>query len=645
MAERVGRGVVDIEPDVDGFGKKLDRDIERDGGKFGAIGKKAGGFLALGFVGAAAGAAAAIPGLVSAASDQQEALSKVAVVFGDNAKAVEDWASTSAMAFGQSKSQALEAAGTYGNLFQAFGLGRGEAQEMSTSLTELAADLASFNNTSIDEALQALQSGVSGETEPLKRYGIAINDVRLREEALALGLIKTTKDALSPAAKAQASYALIMKDTTLAQGDFARTSDGLANKQRIMSARFADLKATIGAGLIPIASKFFGIVLELTGGITAFIAAFKAGDGDITSSGLPGFLERLGFFTRQVVDAFKENGLGGAISFLGQRLAQAWPTIQAALGDLLGKLLQQLGLWAEAFVAWIKPLIPPFLAELGALVAAGAAWLLDVGLPTLIAKLKKWGDEFVAWIGPAIPPMLVELTKLLLVIGEWIVTTGAPKLLVMALDLAWALTGWAFTLGIQLVKGIGQSLLEVAKKVPGWVLDAAKWGKDMALGLIGDFVVWYVTLPIELGKKTAEIARKLGGIGKDIGLGLANGVIEAWNKLDLKIDVGWKMPGWLGGAEFKIKVDDIIPDIPKIAAANGAVITEPTIALMGEVPRARPEIVTPERLLRQIMREEGFANAPAGGAFAGASFEFHNVENPRDVADELYWLTATGGRS
>ena len=69
-------------------------------------------------------------------------------------------------------------------------------------MVQLAADLASFNNTSIEEALTSLQSGISGETEPLKKYGIVLSDVRLKEEALRLGLIKTTKDALTPAAKA-----------------------------------------------------------------------------------------------------------------------------------------------------------------------------------------------------------------------------------------------------------------------------------------------------------------------------------------------------------------------------------------------------------------------------------------------------------
>ena len=188
--------------------------------------------------------------LVNAASSVEESMSKVRVVFGNSAQAVVDFASTSASSIGMSKQQALEAAGTYGNLFQAFGIGKKASQEMSTELVKLAADLASFNNASIDDALQALRSGLSGETEPLKRFGVALNDVRLKQEALNLG-IYSGKGNLDIAAKSQAAFALIMKDTALAQGDFERTSSGVANQQRILAAQFADVRAELGEALIP----------------------------------------------------------------------------------------------------------------------------------------------------------------------------------------------------------------------------------------------------------------------------------------------------------------------------------------------------------------------------------------------------------
>lgn len=200
---------------------------------------------------------------VMAASNMAESLSKVRVVFGEGAAEVEKFGKNAAQNLGISNQAALEAAGTYGNLFQAFGLGQGEAQKMSTSLVQLAADMASFNNTSIDQAITALRSGLSGETEPLKRFGVALSEVRLKEEALRMGLIDTTKGTLPAAIKAQASYALIMRDTALAQGDYARTADGTANTMKTLQAKMEDAKVALGDALMPAFRGLLGI-LNLT---------------------------------------------------------------------------------------------------------------------------------------------------------------------------------------------------------------------------------------------------------------------------------------------------------------------------------------------------------------------------------------------
>lgn len=200
---------------------------------------------------------------IDAASSLQETTSKTSAVFGEQTSALDAWARSSATMFGQSRQQALEAASTYGNLFQAFGLDRTRAAEMSMDLTTLASDLASFNDTSVADALQAIQSGVSGETEPLKRYGVALTDVRLRAEAASMEIYSGV-GVLDAAQRAQAAYSLILKDTSLAQGDFARTSDSLANSQRTAQAELQDTYAAIGEDLIPVATqvtKIFGTLV------------------------------------------------------------------------------------------------------------------------------------------------------------------------------------------------------------------------------------------------------------------------------------------------------------------------------------------------------------------------------------------------
>jgi len=186
---------------------------------------------------------------VSAASDANEAMNKVQQVFGDAAGSVKKFADSSVTDLALSEGAALEAAGSFGNLFTSFGVGQRDAAGMSTKLVQLAADLASFNNTSVEDAIRALSSGISGEMEALKRYGITLSDVRLRAEASALGF-DVAKGALDPLVKSQAAYSLIMKDSTNAQGDLARTSDGLANTQKILGAAVDDAKEKIGVGLV-----------------------------------------------------------------------------------------------------------------------------------------------------------------------------------------------------------------------------------------------------------------------------------------------------------------------------------------------------------------------------------------------------------
>jgi hypothetical protein len=243
--------------------KGVDDNVKKaSGGMSNFVGKLKQVGAAMGATFAATQVAAFAKESIMAASNMEESLSKVRVVFGEGAAEVEAFGKGAAQNLGISNQAALEAAGTYGNLFQAFGLGQGEAQKMSTNLVQLAADMASFNNTSIDQAITALRSGLSGETEPLKRFGVALSEVRLKEEALRMGLIKTTSGTLPVAIKSQAAYSLILKDTALAQGDYARTADGTANTMKTLQAKMEDAKVALGEALMP---AFRGLlkILEL----------------------------------------------------------------------------------------------------------------------------------------------------------------------------------------------------------------------------------------------------------------------------------------------------------------------------------------------------------------------------------------------
>lgn len=229
---------------------------------------------------------------VKAASDLNESISKVNVVFGDSANEIRAWADTAATAFGQSEQQALEAAGTFGNLFSALGFGKDIAKDMSIGLVELASDLASFNNIGVDEALIKLRAGIVGETEPLRTLGVNLSAVQVEAKALELGLAATKKE-ITETDKVTARYAIIMEQTALAQGDFARTSNGLANSQRILAAQMTDLKATVGTALLPIITEMVGIMSRLTIAVMPSLANFIDQNVTPAMQGLADALERL----------------------------------------------------------------------------------------------------------------------------------------------------------------------------------------------------------------------------------------------------------------------------------------------------------------------------------------------------------------
>ena len=186
---------------------------------------------------------------IKAASDFQEATSKVNVVFGRASKSIKDFAKTAATNLGQSKQSVLDAAGVFGTFGKAAGLAGEDLATFTTDFISLSTDLASFNNTSPEEAVQAIGAALRGESEPLRRYGVLLNDAVLKQEAMTLG-IYDGKGALTAQQKVLAAQAAIYKQTSDAQGDFMRTSDGLANSQRTLSARFDDVKVAMGQAFL-----------------------------------------------------------------------------------------------------------------------------------------------------------------------------------------------------------------------------------------------------------------------------------------------------------------------------------------------------------------------------------------------------------
>jgi len=205
---------------------------------------------------------------IRAASDFQEATSKVNVVFGRASKSVKDFADGAARNLGQSKQAVLDAAGTFGTFGKAAGLAGEDLSTFTTDFVTLSTDLASFNNTSPEEAVMAIGAALRGESEPLRRYGVLLNDAVLKQEAMTLG-IYDGKGALTAQQKVLAAQSAIYKQTNDAQGDFMRTSDGLANSQRTLKAVFEDAKVAMGQAFLKQAETATKNVLFLSQALEA----------------------------------------------------------------------------------------------------------------------------------------------------------------------------------------------------------------------------------------------------------------------------------------------------------------------------------------------------------------------------------------
>lgn len=339
----------DIEKGLGDAAKKASDEIDRE------LSRK----RELAGAGVAAGTLLLFGQATKAASSLGEAQAKAQAVFGESYAEVKRFAEGAAQSLGQSERQALDAAGSYGNLLRAMKLNTEQAKEMSLGFVQLATDLASFNDRSVDDALIALRSGLSGETEPLKAFGVNLNEARIKQEALTRGLWDGV-GAIDSAAKAQAIYAIVMEDTTIAQGSFAREADSYAGSLKRTQAEAENTSASLGESLLPILTK----VNEVAGATAKAFGSLPAPVQTATVA---------------------IGGLGLAAGLLGPKLGEGFALMRAGGAraarfgqDLIvpSKALDGLGSAADG----ASPKIGKFGVALGALGAAAVGYeLIQLG--------------------------------------------------------------------------------------------------------------------------------------------------------------------------------------------------------------------------------------------------------------------------
>jgi len=429
----VGEAVVRVRPDARGFDQELENEVEKPvASTAGKITALLGGAFALSkakdfFVDA-----------IGAASDLGESASKVDVVFGDAAGSVRAFAEDAAEGIGQSENQALEAVGTFGNLLRSLQLSEGQAADMSTTMVQLASDLASFNNANPAEVLEALRSGLAGETEPLRRFGVSLSAARIEAEGMARGINKSYQE-MSAAERSALAYEIILEDTALAQGDFARTADGAANRQRILAASFRDLAADLGSRLLPIGIR----VLDFAQGLT-------------------GWLERM------------PNGVQGAAFAIAGLAAAAGPLMYVLSGvtAALGALLSPVGLVVAGVAALAAGLV--YLWRTNEDFRAGVQVLGEFLTGTVLPQVQSFiAGLLEGWqqIAPVVQEVIAVVTA---VVGEVVTFIGEK----FSEILAWTQRVWpqvqeAISHVLNVIEGIVRTVTEAIRAV--WQV----WGDDL----------------------------------------------------------------------------------------------------------------------------------------------------------------------
>lgn len=475
---------------------------------------------------------------------------------------------------------------TFTNIRNGVGKGNDVFDQATGTILDMSVALGQDTKTSAVQLGKALNDPVAG-VSALQKVGVSFTDKQKEQ-------IKTLVDS----GKTMEAQKLILKELGTEFGGSAKaagdTFAGSINKLKVQAGNFME---DVGSKLAP------------------FVQGFSA--------------------------AFSEGGVGGAITYLVDAFKKAWPSIQAALKDLLDGIgawitgtaipyvKAQFPVWVGAMWQWIKDVTPPALAALGDWMVALGKWLLDPGLPMLGNALVTLGKALWQWIQDVVPAALGEMVKLVAALGSWTLNEGIPKLAgfmaTMGVKLfSWisdvlpqlpgklgeflgTMTAWIVTTGVpELVKFVAKLeetllgfLVDAAKAAPAKIRDVivavAGWLKDNAPGLLGDamkLVVAAVEAPFKL------LFNTIGGF---------------WNNTLGKISFG--IPDWVPGIGGKGFSFPTVTPLARGGTFSGA-------AVVGE---AGPELLV------------GSGRVIPNGQFGGTTVvnNFYGPQDPAGVARQL----------
>lgn len=411
---------------------------------------------------------------VTESNKYQEDLNLFTVALGQYAAEAQNYAEKVSDVMGIDPAQWLRNQGVFNTLLTGFGDTAERAQLMSQNLTQLGYDISSFFNISIEDAMQKLQSGISGELEPLRRLGYDLSQARLEQTALNLG-VKESVSAMTQAEKAELRYYAIMTQVTTAQGDMARTLEAPANQLRILQAQLTQAARAIGNifipalnAILPYAIAVVQVIREIANAL-ANLAGFKLTDVDysgVNSAAVgagsladnlddaAGAAKKLKQYTAgfDELNVFAPNtgsgsgaGAGGAGGFDFDL-----PTYDF-LGDAVQTRIGEIKKMIEDTLAEITTIVSGFMLAVGAILV-----VTGVNIPLGVGLMAAGAVGLAATVGLNWAAMSSELASTLALI------TGVVGGFLLALGAIMAFSGANLPLGIALMALGGASLVTAA---------------------------------------------------------------------------------------------------------------------------------------------------------------------------------------
>lgn len=405
--------------------------------EFKDAGEKSGGGFKESFKGAFAGLAAyvgvqeiagGIKTAIMGAGDLEQSVGAVDTVFKENAGAMHMWAREASTTLGLSANSYNEFSTLIGSQLKNAGVPMEELGGKTNELIGLGADLASMFGGTTAEAVEALSAMMKGETDPIEKYGVSINEAAMNAKALELGIQKTG-GSFSEQEKYLIRMALLYEQTADAQGNFAREADTFQGKLQRASAQWENISAKIGELFLPALTGAMGFIGDFAlpaiegfvGGIRAFREAWIAADGDITSAGFPSLMEELAYKLRTTYDWLAAtspywgpfaagiglvvgaywawNAASTVLAATKLRLAAAiaavnWPItlIIAGIGLLVGAVI-----WAYNNIGWFRDLVQTAWAQIQVAIGLVVDWWTGTAWPAIQTGLQTLGNWF-TWL-------------------------------------------------------------------------------------------------------------------------------------------------------------------------------------------------------------------------------------------------------